>query len=147
MTNHAWLLSPLMTSVFFVLGVALFFQVIMQMLALNYAKTEWSVITFERIQRIISVLYFGIVAVILEINSFRNIGSEGFVNFRILLVIYIMAYLGQIEGLSVLMISLISYITLRGIDANTPGFIAIFLVGYAVFAYLVKLLQLKKSRC
>ncbi|GAY73440.1 hypothetical protein [Lentilactobacillus kosonis] len=38
MTNHAWLLSPLMTSVFFVLGVALFFQVIMQMLALNYAK-------------------------------------------------------------------------------------------------------------
>ncbi|GAY73439.1 response regulator receiver domain protein [Lentilactobacillus kosonis] len=55
-----------------------------------------------------------------------------------------MAYLGQIEGLSVLMISLISYITLRGIDANTPGFIAIFLVGYAVFAYLVKLLQLKK---
>ena len=146
MTNHSWLLSPLMTSVFFVLGVALFFQVIMQMLALNYAKTEWSVTTFERIQRIISILYFGIIAVILEVNSFHNVGSGGFVNFRILLVIYIMAYLGQVEGLSVLMISLISYITLRGISANTPVFIAIFLGGYVIFAYFVKLLQLKKIK-
>lgn len=147
MTQQAWLISPLFTGVFVTLGIILFFQLLVRSFVnhtnqgtqpLNYLVGRLS---------LLSVAYFSILGVYFEFAAAQTNQDVAFINFRLLLLSYVIIFLGQRTSLIVILTSIIARLLLLGPNASTWNFILLTIVMYLLFSinlHLVRKYQAKQ---
>ncbi|AMV60447.1 Sensory box/GGDEF domain protein [Pediococcus damnosus] len=147
MTQHEWLLSPLFTGIFVTLGIILFFQLITRSM-ITHSRTEEKPINYlvGRLS-ILSVVYFSILGVYFEYAAAHTKQDVAFVDFRLLLLFYVIIYLGQRTSLIVILSSFIARAAFWGLTMGTLYFVLTTVLIYlfvSVIVYIVRYFHLNQ---
>lgn len=145
MTQQAWLLQPLLTGVFFVLGVVLLFQLIMNAF-INYTDNHYKRYSDFNLQlHALGATYFSLVALYFEISASSQHNQYNFANFRLLMLFYVVMFLGQRSSALVVFVTGLSHVILNGLVMESFYYLLIIGICYIIisaFMYAVHQLQL-----
>ncbi|AEV94360.1 GGDEF domain-containing protein [Pediococcus claussenii] len=139
-----WLLPPLFTGIFFALGIVLGFQMLINAFGPSDSGSEWR---FERLtgaRYAVSVLYFGAFSFIFEYASYQTNNDFAFLNFKLLLLSYVLVFLGKRTAAIIVAICGASFIVLRGFSWEALQYIGLILVVYLLASILITFLQKKR---
>ncbi|GAB6092676.1 GGDEF domain-containing protein [Furfurilactobacillus curtus] len=95
MTAKLWLVPSMFTGVFFVLGLVLTFQLIINLVVTLEQQHDWSLRIGQTLQlHLLGVIYFSAFGIYFEYLSQQINNQFAFINFRILLLFYVVMFLG-----------------------------------------------------
>ncbi|MFC6171589.1 GGDEF domain-containing protein [Loigolactobacillus jiayinensis] len=113
MTQQLWLVRPLFTGIFFTLGIVMFFQLIVRsaLRCLNQQRQKIDWIDFSvGWLRFISVLYFSALAIFFEYSGAHVHHYVAFINFRLLLLVFVVVFLGLRSSLIIMLCDDLSHL-------------------------------------
>lgn len=141
MTQHDWLLSPLFTGIFVTLGIILFFQLLARTLMPRSTKKGAPINYLVGNLAVLSTVYFSALAIYFEIAAAQQDSDIAFIDFRLLLLSYVIIFLGRRTSFIVILCSFITRFLFWGSTTGTFIFIA-----FSVFMYLIFALNLHLIR-
>lgn len=145
LTQQSWLIQPLFTGVFFALGIILFFQLLVRRW-IRFSAEEEEDIDFSKGRLfLISVLYFSIFAAILEYSAAQVHHDAAFLNFRLLLLFFVIIFLGLRSSLVIMVCSILAHLGFFGWQLETLYYAILTVVLYLVISgatYLIQRYQL-----
>ncbi|KRN82394.1 hypothetical protein IV87_GL000329 [Pediococcus ethanolidurans] len=141
MTQHTWLLSPLFTGIFLTLGVIIFFQILVRLLISRSGHISNPVNYLSGQLASLSIVYFSTLSVYFEYVVAQEGHDIAFVDFRLLLLFYVVIYLGQRSSLLILVITFIARIFLWGFTSGTIYFIEISFIIYFVTSFITGIIR------
>ncbi len=144
LTEKLWLVKPLFTGIFFSLGIILFFQLLVR-LVLQYSaahqqnmdKVDFSVGRLK----IISVVYFSVLASLFEYKSALSRSYAAFINFRMLLLIFIVVFLGFRSSFEIMSVDVLAHLFFYHFSIETlyhSLFMLLMLLLITLVAYLIR---------
>lgn len=145
MTQHEWLLSPLFTGIFVTLGIILFFQLLARSMVNHSTEQEKPINYLVGRLSVLSVVYFSILGVYFEYAAAHTNQDVAFVDFRLLLLFYVIIFLGQRTSLIVIVSSFLARAFFWGFTIGTIDFILATAVIYLfvnIIVYAVRRFQL-----
>lgn len=145
MTQHEWLLSPLFTGIFVTLGIILFFQLLARSMVNHSTEQEKPINYLVGRLSVLSVVYFSILGVYFEYAAAHTNQDVAFVDFRLLLLFYVIIFLGQRTSLIVIVSSFLARAFFWGFTTGTIDFIlttAVIYVFINLIVYVVRRFQL-----
>lgn len=145
LTQQSWLIQPLFTGVFFALGIIFFFQLLVRRWIRFSAEEEESFDFSSGRLFLISVLYFSVFAVILEYSAAQVHHDAAFLNFRLLLLFFVIIFLGLRPSLVIMLAGDVAHLTFFGWQRATWYYVVLMAVLYLLIwaaIYLVQRYQL-----
>lgn len=136
-----WFLQPLFTGVFVVLGIILFFQLLVKS-GLNYFSLRGQRVNYS-VGRLyfLSVGYFAILGFYFEYESASTQQDEAFINFRLLLLFYVLMYLGRRISLIIVASNWLARLIFWGATSGTVYYLLFGLAMFAITAIILHLIR------
>ncbi|KRM57552.1 hypothetical protein C5L31_001170 [Secundilactobacillus malefermentans] len=132
MTQSEWLLQPLFTGAFVVLGIILLYQLIIrsviQYFNLRETKLNYSVGWLN----FFSVNYFGLLGIYFEYEASHLGRDVEFVDFRLLLLFFVVIYLSRKASFAIAVVNALARIVFWGWSIGTMGYL-----GFGLTMYLI----------
>ncbi|HAT55769.1 MAG TPA: hypothetical protein DCW31_11145 [Lactobacillus sp.] len=136
MTFSRWSLNPLLTGIFFELGIIFLFQILVRRIWVHPGREPKFSLNYQQGRlKTLSVVYFGLLAVYFEYSTIMVGPNFAFVNIRMLLLMYMVFYIGQQTAYIVLLIDFATRLVLTGGTQLERSFL--FLIFYAVIIFLL----------
>lgn len=119
MMINAWFQQPLITDIFVMLGVVLLNQLLLRGI-MNFTINAGQKIDYSvGILNVVSVGYFAVLAIYFQYLGYDLQSDVALVNFRILILIYTMIYLGRRGSAVVVLADCASRAAFYGLTLNT----------------------------
>ncbi len=119
MMSNAWFQQPLITDIFVMLGVVLLNQLLLRGI-MNFTINAGQKIDYSvGILNVVSVGYFAVLAIYFQYLGYDLQSDVALVNFRILILIYTMIYLGRRGSAVVVLADCVSRAAFYGLTLNT----------------------------
>ncbi|WP_137636465.1 GGDEF domain-containing protein [Loigolactobacillus binensis] len=139
LTQQFWLVQPLFTGIFFALGIILFFQLIVRstLRHYNHQRQKIDKIDFSvgRL-KLISVAYFSCLAIFFEYSAANVRNYVAFINFRLLLLIFVIVFLGLRSSLIIAACDILAHLVFYQFSIET-FYHAVFIVTMFAAVYLM----------
>lgn len=149
LTEQYWLMKPLFTGVFFSLGIILFFQLLVRLVlnhttrhTQNVSKVDFSVGRLK----LLSVIYFSVLAILFEYKSAMVHNYAGFMNFRLLLLIFIVVFLGFHSSFEIVLIDILAHLVFYRSTVLTLYHAAFLIVLLLILEFSIFLIRKRESQ-
>lgn len=144
MTQQFWLVQPLFTGVFFTLGIILFFQLLVRTTLQHYNKQRKRIDKLDfsvgRL-KLISIVYFSCLAAYFEYSAARVRAYTAFINFRLLLLIFIVIFLGFLSSFIILLCDDLAHLLFYDFSVETLYHSIFMLVTFLTICLAVYLIR------
>lgn len=136
MTLTHWNLNPLLTGLFFELGIIFLFQILVRRIWVHPGHDPKFSLNYQQGRlKVLSVIYFGLLGIYFEYATIHVGPNYAFVNIRMLLLMYVVFFIGQQTAYIVLGLQFLTRIILIGGSQMERSLL--FLVFYAVIICLL----------
>lgn len=119
MSQLGWLISPLVTAIFFTLGIILFYHVLFNAAASFLATSHRFAAKSLVIMRYMGAVFFVALSAGLHLGSWATHDAPGFITFKILCLCYALIYLGHSTALWALGAGVVMQVILFGAQQET----------------------------
>lgn len=145
MTANHWLVPSMFTGVFFVLGLVLTFQLIINLIITLEQQHDWSLRIGQTLQlHLLGIVYFSIFSVYFEYLSQQINNQFAFINFRILLLFYVVMFLGPRASAFIVGSAMVGHAIFNPFNVASGGYLLAVLACFILASWLTLFIEQRR---